>query len=92
MKRDKNINNHISSFLVRTIPNNKNLDDVKQNKRYDEDNLDNDSSNIAENEKEDVDIYAAIITNDADAYTLTNIKDDADWNIVQAAIYNLTGE
>ncbi len=45
-----------------------------------------------DNEKEDVDIYAAIITNDADAYTLTNIKDDADWNIVQAAIYNLTGE
>ena len=32
---------------------NKNLDDVKQNKRYDEDNLDNDSSNLAENEKED---------------------------------------
>ena len=27
MKRDKNINNHISSFLVRTIPNNKNLDE-----------------------------------------------------------------
>ena len=27
MKRDKNINNHMSSFLVRTIPNNKNLDE-----------------------------------------------------------------
>lgn len=45
-----------------------------------------------DNDKEDVDIYAAIITNDADTYTLTNIKEDADWNIVQAAIYNLTGE
>ena len=45
-----------------------------------------------DNEAPDIDIYAAIISGDNDVYTLSNITDENDWNIVQAAIANLTEE
>ena len=43
-------------------------------------------------EAKDIDIYAAILTNNSEVYTLSKITSEEDWNIVQAAISNLTGE
>ena len=43
-------------------------------------------------EKDDVDIYAAILNEENGLYILNTIEDEDDWNIVQNAIKNLIGE
>lgn len=43
-------------------------------------------------EKEDVDIYAAIVTKENDVYNLNTITDEEDWNIIQNAVKNIIGE